>query len=299
MRHPLDEPPNPLPEPVGGGNYSLGGATWEHIWTFRRVNSSISDTGKVAFNDITIQNWSQGDDYGGKFFYLSPAETQRQRDMDQWQGGVNLDTILNAERQSYGTHYWFREHAPLQYANRTVLIRSPSATGTCHHLAKLPYMRESRRSIGYDNFLMNLTTISGPGRNLHGYIFDDRMCIGCYDVDIHFMKSCPYPRYIHEYYPVLPYYIPLRAMTNRDIDNIIPIGKTMAQSFLVNSAVRLHPVEFSIGQAAGVAGAYAVQNNLQNVPDMIQEIHLKRVQSLVKQFTPLSWTIDGKRYPDD
>jgi hypothetical protein len=125
------------------------------------------------------------------------------------------------------------------------------------------------------------------------------MCIGCYDVDVHYMKNCSYPSYIREYYPVLPYYIPLRAMTNRDIDNLIPIGKTMAQSFLVNSAVRLHPVEFSIGQAGGVAGAYAVQNNLQNVAEMLNEQHLRRVQSIAKEFTPLSWTINGKRYPDD
>ena len=88
-------------------------------------------------------------------------------------------------------------------------------------------------------------------------------------------------------------------MTNRDIDNLIPIGKTMAQSFLVNGATRLHPVEFSVGQAAGVVGAYAIENNLRNVYDMLQEEHLKRIQSIVKQFTPMSWTINGTRYPDD
>jgi hypothetical protein len=53
-------------------------------------------------------------------------------------------------------------------------------TDTFHHLAKLPYMRESRRSIGYQNFLMNVSTISGSPRDLHGYIFDDRLCIGEY-----------------------------------------------------------------------------------------------------------------------
>ncbi len=39
---------------------------------------------------------------------------------------------------------------------------------------------------------MNITTISGLARSLHRYIFDDRLCIGAYDVDIHFMNSCPY-----------------------------------------------------------------------------------------------------------
>ena len=296
---PEDEPPNPLPEPTGGANYTLGMMTWERIWTYRRVNSSAPDSQTVAVNDITIQNWADGNDYTREFFYLSLAETQHQRDTDQWQGGVNLEAIRNAERLAYGYHYWYRQNAPAQYANRTVLIRSPSATGTCHSLAKLPYIRESRRSIGHENFLMNLTTINGTARDLHGYIFEDRLCIGVYGVDIHFMRGCSYPKYMHEQYSVLPYYVPLRAMTNRDIDNLIVIGKTMAQSFLVNSAVRLHPVEFSIGQAAGVVGSYAVQNKLQTVAEMLNIAHLTRVQSMVKEFTPTSWTINGTRYPND
>jgi hypothetical protein len=83
------------------------------------------------------------------------------------------------------------------------------------------------------------------------------------------------------------------------IYNLVVIGKTMAQSFLVNSAVRLHPVEFSIGQASGIVGAYAVQSELQGVAAMLKEEHLRCVQSLVKVFTPMSWTINGTRYPDD
>jgi hypothetical protein len=296
---PVDEPPNPLPEPTGGANYTLQSLTWEQVWTYRRVNTSAPNENVVAANDITIQNWAGGNDYKKEFFFLSPSDAQHQRDTNQWQGGVNLDAIQNAERLAYGYHYWYRKKAPAQWTNRTVLIRSVTSAGTCHGLAKMPYLRESRRSIGFENFLMNITTISGHARDLHGYIFDDRLCIGAYDVDIHPMAQCTYPSYMHEYYPILPYYIPLRAMTNRDIDNLVVIGKTMAQSFLVNSAVRLHPVEFSIGQASGIVGAYAVQNKLQSVAEMLKEEYLKRMQALVKEFTPMSWTINGKRYPDD
>ena len=297
---PVDEPPNPLPKPEGGGEYSINRRSWEYLWTDRRVNTSAKNPLMIQVNDITIQNWDQGNDYGGKFFFLNPTETQHQIDTDQWQGGVNFDTILNAERQAYGYYYWYRKNAPLQYANRTVLIRSPSLTGTCHYLSKLPYMRESRRSIGHNNFLMNITTISGSMYDLHGHIFDDRISLGAYSVDIHYMYSCSYPSYIEKtYYPVLPYYVPLRAMTNRDIDNLIPVGKTMAQTFLVNAAVRLHPVEFSTGQAAGVVGVYAIQNNIKNISQVLEIDHLRRIQSIVKKLTPLSWTINGTRYPDD
>ncbi|CAF3704339.1 unnamed protein product [Adineta steineri] len=265
---PVDEPANPLPEPSGGGQYSLLGRPWERAWTYRRVNTSSNDINIVAINDIIIQN----------------------RVREALKGG---------EEQSYGWHYWFRANAPIEWTNRTVFINSSSWTGTCHGLAKMPYLRESRRSIGIGNFLMNISTINGNASDLHGYIFHDRMCLGAYDVDIHRMKLCNYPSYIRQNYSILPYYIPLRAMTNRDIDNLIVIGKTMAQTFLVNAATRLHPVEFSNGQAGGVAVAYAILNNLNRVDQLLEEQHLTRLQTLVKTFTPLSWTINGKRYPND
>ena len=295
---PVDEPPNPLPPPTGGLICPFTELyTWERIVTYRRVNTTAPDPHTLAVDDITIQNYCN--DYGMEFFYLSTSETQQQRDTDQWQGGVNLHAIENAERLAYTYHYWFREQAPAEWANRTVLVRSPEMTGTCHYLGKLPYIRESRRSIGHQNFLMNISTITGHARDLHGYVFDDRICIGVFLADIHTMRSCSYPQYIRDYYPILPYYLPLRAMTNRDIDNLFVLGKTMAQSFLVNSATRLHPVEFSMGQAAGVIGAYAVHNNLQNASQMLEEEHLRRVQSIVKFFTPTSWIINGTRYPND
>lgn len=122
-----------------------------------------------------MQNYCN--DYGMEFIYSSNFETQQQRDTDQWQGGINLHAIENAERLAYAYHYWYREKAPSAWTNRTVLIRSPDMTGTCHHLGKLPFIRESRRSIGDDNFLMNITSITGHARDLHGYIFDEKLFV--------------------------------------------------------------------------------------------------------------------------
>jgi hypothetical protein len=61
--------------------------------------------------------------------------------------------------------------------------------GTCHGLAKLPYVRDTRRSIGIQNFVMNvhsifekfdflqLTQITGNATHLIGYNFPDRVLI--------------------------------------------------------------------------------------------------------------------------
>jgi hypothetical protein len=38
---------------------------------------------------------------------------------------------------------------------------APEVVGTCHGLAKVPYIRDTRRSIGLNNFLMNISMITG------------------------------------------------------------------------------------------------------------------------------------------
>ena len=51
--------------------------------------------------------------------------------------------------------------------------------------------------------------------------------------------------YFNENHPILPYFVPFRAMTNRDFGNLIVAGKTMAQSFLANSG-RLTSHDYTI-----------------------------------------------------
>lgn len=103
--------------------------------------------------------------------------------------------------------------------------------GTCHGLSKLPYMRDSRRSIGIDDYIMTIKETEGFPENNTGYKHSDRVGLGAYNVDIHGMKNgpCKYPPYMNaSLYEILPYYLPLRAFTNRDIDNLFLAGKTMA-----------------------------------------------------------------------
>ncbi|CAF1265342.1 unnamed protein product [Didymodactylos carnosus] len=291
MDKPTDEPKNPLPD---RGNYSLASYKWEQIWTYRRSNTTATDSNHVAQYDITTQNWGYGNDYQDEYFFLSINETQLQ--LSDWKGGVNLNAIQGAEERAYGYHYWYRANAPEQWINHTILLRQLNMTGTCHGLAKLPYLRESRRSIGIDNFLMNITTISGHARDLVGYIFDDRIAIGAYDVDIHSIAKCKYPPYIYQKYDILPFFIPLRSLTNRDIDNLIVVGKSIAQTFLVNAATRLHPIEFSVGQAGGVTAAYAILNEIRTTAELVAQ-HSDRIRNMVKIYTPTSWTINGTLYP--
>ncbi len=75
---------------------------------------------------------------------------------------------------------------------------------------------------------MKISDISGDATQMVGEIYPDRVAIGVYDVDIHTLQNCLYPSYMMSYYPILPFFIPLRAMTNDKIENLLTAGKTMA-----------------------------------------------------------------------
>lgn len=78
---------------------------------------------------------------------------------DAWMGGVNLDNLQEAEYLAYGWHFWFKA-ANASVENNITLDRQ--AMGTCHGLSKMPYIRDTRRSIGLNNFVMKVIFI-----NLH------------------------------------------------------------------------------------------------------------------------------------
>ena len=52
-----------------------------------------------------------------------------------------------------------------------------------------------------------------------------------------------------------PYYVPWRALTHYEAPNLLVAGKGMSQSFYANAVTRLHPSEWSTGNAAGAGAA--------------------------------------------
>jgi hypothetical protein len=86
---------------------------------------------------------------------------------------------------------------------------------TCHGLSKIPYMRDTRRSVGIDDFELEIEDISGNFENKsEGVKFKDRISLGSYNTDIHGLIICEYPDSVEgnldKKYPPLPFYIPFR-----------------------------------------------------------------------------------------
>eukprot|EP01112_Ceratiomyxa_fruticulosa_P019682 TRINITY_DN6497_c0_g1_i1.p1 TRINITY_DN6497_c0_g1~~TRINITY_DN6497_c0_g1_i1.p1 ORF type:complete len:588 (+),score=105.17 TRINITY_DN6497_c0_g1_i1:75-1766(+) len=287
------EPPNPYSVPYPS-HYSVAGYGWRQVWTYRRIIAAESN-GDISTGDVSLQNWDDGNDFPYRYLFFNKTVTQST--VDDWMGGVDLVSMDEAEREAIGYHYWYKNQT---YNSNNQSLASQitlngTYMGTCHGLSKVPYIRDTRRAIGIDSFVMTVDNISGNATDLVGYYYPDTLAIGCYDVDIHRDVGCTYPSYMNDYYPVLPYYIPFRAMTSRELVNLVVAGKTMAQSFLTNSATRLHPVEWSSGSGAGVAAAFMARSRTTTTAEALKNIEI--IQSRVQNYTPIKWTIWGKEYP--
>ena len=273
---------------LGYGSYRDKPDAWQKIWTYRRIRGRAAP----ATGDICLQNWGYsakdregGNDYPFAYLFTSRADAAAER--ADWRGGIDLAAMGGAEDRAFGWHQWFRRHAPEGIDPGRISL-CPSALGTGHGLAKLPYIRDTRRAIGLDGFVLRFADLTGPADQRTGTVFPDRVALGAYPADIHPISGCTMPEYLVEAHDTLPFCIPFRALTHRELGNLLVAGKTMAQSFLANSATRLHPIEWSSGTAAGVAAAHMAKTG-RTSRQALEAIG--EVQELVRQKTPIDWTL--------
>jgi hypothetical protein len=65
-----------------------------------------------------------------------------------------------------------------------------------------------------------------------------------------------------------PFEIPLGALLPRRITNLLPGSKNIGTTHITNGCYRLHPVEWNIGEAAGLLAAHCLERGL--TPHQVQ-----------------------------
>ena len=58
------------------------------------------------------------------------------------------------------------------------------------------------------------------------------------------------------------YEIPYRSLISEKISNLIVTGRCISASFILQASMRIQPTCMSIGEAAGIAAAYSLKNNI-------------------------------------
>ena len=142
--------------------------TYRRIWNPNGRNAPVVKFGIFGYTavqpgDISMQNWTWGNDYrpGTEADNLIYSRDQLlatgQLQSGGWQGGLRTETLFNAERSSLGFFYWLvsgttdsqlGNEVKKPNPNNRLLAGLDSPMGTGHGLSKYPYLREGRRIIG-------------------------------------------------------------------------------------------------------------------------------------------------------
>jgi hypothetical protein len=148
--------------------------------------------------------------------------------------------------------YWLQTEAPRPDggAGYPGLRLRPDVLGTADGLAKRPYIRESRRiravtTVVEQDLAAEVRGARGPVER------DDAVGVGCYRIDLH--PSTGGDPYIDV--AAWPFQIPLGALLPVRVRNLLPAAKNVGTTHITNGCFRLHPVEWNIGEVAGLLAA--------------------------------------------
>lgn len=147
-------------------------ASFPLVFTYRRIwspdDGEQAKFGGIEFSapapgDISMQNWTWGNDYrpgtaaDNLVYTRNQLQATGQLQPGGWMGGLRVDSLGKAEEHAKGYFYWLvagttdsqlgagvKQPQP----NNRYLAGLDSPMGTVHGLSKYPYMREARRIIG-------------------------------------------------------------------------------------------------------------------------------------------------------
>lgn len=233
------------------------------LWHYRRVLARRNFEPHWPAGDVTLINWPQIDYWDKPLIGVTASERQRALEGAR---GLTLSFI-----------HWMQTEAPRSDGGFGYPELKPrgDVTGSDDGLAQAVYVRESRR-------IRALFTVTEQhiGREMRGEgrgsaVFQDSVGIGYYRIDLH--PSTSGRTYVD--IDCFPFQIPLGALIPAGVDNLIAGNKNIGTTHITNGAYRLHPVEWSIGEAAGALAAYCAAQRIspesvRNTPNRLSEFQL-------------------------
>lgn len=261
----------------------------EGFWRYRRIIDPLKFEPGTYAGGISLINWPQND------YWLGPLV------------GVDQQTankhIAQAKQLSLSMLYWLQTEAPREDGGTgwPELRLRPDLVGTHDGLAKEVYVRESRRiraeftvtewHVGLDARRMILGL--GPDASVSSELFPDSIGVGAYRIDLH--PSTGGDNYID--FSSLPFQIPLGALVPIRVENLIPACKNIGTTHVTNGCYRLHPVEWSIGEAAGALAAFCLEVDQPPCSVLRSTKFLEQFQGRLRdQGVELTWP-EGKTHP--
>ncbi len=215
------------------------------LWLFRRLIASEHYPEGAMPHEVTLVNWPQNDYWEGNIIDKPEEEVAR--------------SLEESKQLSLSLFYWLQTEAPRPDGGQGYpgLYLRPGMVGTDDGLAKHPYIRESRRIRAAFTVTEEHVGTEARGGD-QAAIFPDSVGVGCYRIDLH--PSTGGDNYID--ISSLPFQIPLGALIPVRVENLLPACKNLGVTHITNGCYRLHPVEWNIGEAAGLLAAFCLSRSV-------------------------------------
>lgn len=246
MTNPFTLEPRPMNfDPIREAN----GDAWG-FWLYRRIIDKRNFREGAFQSDVCLVNWPQNDYLLGNLVGVSEEEKAKH--------------IAGGKQVSLSLLYWLQTEAPRHDGGtgwKGLRLR-PDATDSADGLAKAPYIREARRIKAEftvcEQHVGTAARMAETGQTedeVQACAFPDSVGVGAYRIDLH--PSTGGDNYIDV--SSLPFQIPLGALIPQRMENLLPACKNLGVTHITNGCYRLHPVEWNIGEAAGLIALYSLQ----------------------------------------
>ena len=230
-----------------------------NLWNYRKIINKANFLPGTYPGDVTIVNWPQNDYLLGDIVGVSDK--------------VLAKHIDRAKQQSLSLLYWLQTEAPRPDGGQgwPGLRLRGDLMGTEDGLAKYPYIREARRIKALFTVLEEhvgseqRALVTGKKTGNTAADFYDSVGVGYYHIDLH--PSSAGINYVD--FGSLPFQIPLGALIPQRMENLLPANKNIGTTHITNGCYRLHPVEWSIGEAVGLLVAQSLKQQV--IPRVIRE----------------------------
>jgi FAD dependent oxidoreductase len=192
----------------------------------------------------------------------------------------NGQTLTNKHKSGV---YWMQNDAPRADGGTgwPGLRLCGDALGTEDGFAMAPYIRESRRIRARKTIVEQEVSAACRER---AEPYADSVGVGYYRIDLH--PSTGGDNYLDV--PALPFRIPLGALVPVRLRNLLPAAKNIGTTHITNGCYRLHPVEWNIGEVAGLLAAWCAARGVepQQVADRFGEFQAMLVRQGIEPAWP-------------
>lgn len=270
VTHRLTPNPDDDPADVHVDLRAEGGA--DELWRFRRLLARRQFLPGAFPSDVTLVNWPMADYTGGPLVGVDPSEAAFH--------------AAQARRLSASLVYWLQTAAPRPDGGTGYpgLRLRGDVLGTADGFAKRAYVRESRR-IRAVRTVVEQEVAAGP-HAVGPATATDSVGVGCYRIDLH--PSTGGDGYLD--LAARPFEIPLGTLLPQRVRNLLPAAKNAGTTHITNGCYRLHPVEWTVGEVAGLLAGHCLAEQVEPHQVHADERRLAAYQALLdREGVERSW----------